>query len=130
MQSYCAQPVIKSPALTDAELCRTAGSHSGDHEQFCLLRRNAVYFVKSQLTFRRNMLPPHLRGSKKALLFTHFHAGFLLDLYFDTGWRPQVPLKRRLTSNGLHGVISQKIQFFKHRALEVLSVDIRIISKL
>jgi hypothetical protein len=48
-----------------------------------------------------------------ALLVTYFHAGFLLGLFFD----PEdecyhVPLKYQLTSSGLHGVVSQKIEPF------------------
>jgi hypothetical protein len=42
-----------------------------------------------------------------------FHAGFLLRLFFRPWrWRRYVPPKRRLTLNGLHGVISQKMALF------------------
>jgi hypothetical protein len=41
------------------------------------------------------------------------HAGFLLRLFFRPWrWRRYVPPKRRLTPNGLHGVISQKMVLF------------------
>jgi hypothetical protein len=41
------------------------------------------------------------------LLATCFHAGFLLTLFFRPWiWRRYVPPKRRLTLNGLHGIIS------------------------
>jgi hypothetical protein len=33
-------------------------SHSVGYEEFSLLGYNAVYYIESQLTFRRNMLPP------------------------------------------------------------------------
>jgi hypothetical protein len=49
---------------------------------------------------------------------TCFHAGFLLALFFDPeDGGDYVPPKHRLTFNGLHGVISQKI---------VLSVTIAV----
>jgi hypothetical protein len=37
-----------------------------------------------------------------------FHAVFYLGLFFE----PEVPLERQLAFNGLHGVMSQKIQLF------------------
>jgi hypothetical protein len=40
-------------------------------------------------------------------LVTCSHTGFLLGLFFDPEDGGDVPLKRRLTFNGLHGVISQ-----------------------
>jgi hypothetical protein len=40
-----------------------------------------------------------------------FDAGFLLGLFFNPK-DGDVPPKRRLTFNGLHGVISQKIVLF------------------
>jgi hypothetical protein len=44
---------------------------------------------------------------------TCFHAGFLLSLFFlPWRWRRYVPPKRRLTLNGLHGVIFQKKALF------------------
>jgi hypothetical protein len=48
------------------------------------------------------------------LIYTCFHADFLLSLYFRLWrWRRYVPPKRQLTLNGLHGVISQTIVLFK-----------------
>jgi hypothetical protein len=48
----------------------------------------------------------------RALLATCFHAGFFLGLFFDPedGW--YVPPKRQFAFNGLHGIISQKIELF------------------
>jgi hypothetical protein len=46
------------------------------------------------------------RISQAALLATSFHAGFLLCLFSDPEDGRDVPVKRLLTSNGLHGVIS------------------------
>jgi hypothetical protein len=46
-----------------------------------------VKFVETQPKFRRNKTPPSSvpkkKPSKKVLLFTCFHAGFLLGLFFD-----------------------------------------------
>jgi hypothetical protein len=39
-------------------------------------------------------------------------AGFLLGLFFDPEDGGDVPKKRRLTFNGLHSVIAQKIELF------------------
>jgi hypothetical protein len=47
--------------------------------------------------------------ASSALLATYFHVDFLLGVFFDP---EDVPPKRRLTLNGLHGSISQKIEFF------------------
>jgi hypothetical protein len=48
------------------------------------------------------------------MLATWFHAGFLLSLFFPPWrWRRYVPPKRRLTLNGLHGGISQKMVLFR-----------------
>jgi hypothetical protein len=55
-------------------------------------------------------------GSKKPAwkqLATCFHANFLLGLFFRPWrWRWHVPPKLRLTLNGLHGVILQKMVLF------------------
>jgi hypothetical protein len=48
----------------------------------------------------------------RALLATCYHAGFLLGLFFDPEDGGDVPPKRRLTFNRLHGIISQKTVFF------------------
>jgi hypothetical protein len=53
-----------------------------------------------------------LKSTDAALLATYFHAGFLLGIFFDPEDGGDVPPKRRLTFNGLHGVISQKIVLF------------------
>jgi hypothetical protein len=42
-----------------------------------------------------------------------FHAGYFLSLFFRPWiWRRYVPPNRRLTLNGLHGVISQKMVLY------------------
>jgi hypothetical protein len=42
----------------DTDSCSTSGSHSGDCEDFCLLRHNAMYSVQNYMTFRRNISLP------------------------------------------------------------------------
>jgi hypothetical protein len=55
---------------------------------------------------------------------TCLHADFLFSLFFRPWrWRRYVPPKRRLTLNGLHGVISQKMVLF------IFSVDDRIMNE-
>jgi hypothetical protein len=49
-------------------------------EELYLLVNNAVQFVGSQPTFRRNMSTPSSESEKLA---TSFHVCFLLDLFFD-----------------------------------------------
>jgi hypothetical protein len=44
-----------------------------------------------------------------SVLATCFYAGFLLNYFFDPEDEGDVPPKRRLTLNGLHDVISQKL---------------------
>jgi hypothetical protein len=65
---------------------------------------------ENQPTFRSNMSSPS-SGSKSNpnsyLLSRWLLAWFILR---PAGWRRNVPPKRRLTFNGLHGVISQKIE--------------------
>jgi hypothetical protein len=60
------------------------------------------------------MLPPSSGSKKKPnkkLGSYMLHPGFLLGLFFDLedGY---FPAKRRLTFNGIHDVISQKIEIF------------------
>jgi hypothetical protein len=76
-------------------------------EEFYLLGYNAVKFVASQQTKVK-------AGDKPiALHATCFQAGFLLGLLFypENGGQNISP-KRRLTCNGLHGVISQETKLF------------------
>jgi hypothetical protein len=51
-------------------LCRICGPHTGGYEEFYLLGYNAMLSVESQLIFR--------------YAFYLFHAGLLLDLFFDS----------------------------------------------
>jgi hypothetical protein len=53
----------------------------------------------------------------RILLATCFHAGFLPNLFLYPEDGGDVPPKRRLTLNGLHGGISQKIVLFKYKFL-------------
>jgi hypothetical protein len=60
----------------------------------------------------------HLQGLRnmfnKKLASKQVLASFLLNLFFwPCRWRRYVPPKCRLTFNGLHGVISQKMVLFK-----------------
>jgi hypothetical protein len=57
--------------------------------------------------------PRHLQVE----IATCFQAGFLLSLFFDPEDGGNVPLKRQLTFNGLHSVISQKIAVFVNISL-------------
>jgi hypothetical protein len=52
----------------------------------------------------------HLQGRKISQQETSVKAG---DLFFDPEDGGDVPPKRRLTFNGLHGVISQNMVLFK-----------------
>jgi hypothetical protein len=51
-------------------------------------------------------------GGKVALPSTFFHDGIFLSLFFDREDLGDVPPKRRLTFNGLHGVIPHNIVLF------------------
>jgi hypothetical protein len=69
-----------------SRLCMIWGSHSGGYEEYNLLGYKAVYSGECQPTC--------------------LQAGFLLSLFFRPWrYRRYVPPKRRLTLNGLHGVI-------------------------
>jgi hypothetical protein len=64
--------------------------------------------------FRVEKISSARNQSGSILLATCFHAGFLLTLILlSSRWRRNVPPKRRLTLNGLYGIISQKIVFFR-----------------
>jgi hypothetical protein len=86
-------------------LCRIWGSLSGGYEDFNLLRYNAIQFVDSQLTFQRNTSLSS-SGSK-----TKPSEKWAWRQVPNRVWRSKryVLPKRRLTFNGLHDVIFQKI---------------------
>jgi hypothetical protein len=77
-----------------------------------------VYSDECQLTFRRNISTlssgsKNKLSKKPAWKQVNLVGGFLLNLFFRPWrWRWYVPPKRRLTLNGLHGVISQKMVLF------------------
>jgi hypothetical protein len=92
----------------EAEECtRIWGSHSGDYQQFCFLAYNAVYYVESQQTFRRNMTPPPSRSKNKPRNKNKREAGIK-----QSSWSRHVPPEHWFTSDGLHGVVDQKITLF------------------
>jgi hypothetical protein len=80
--------------------------------------------VLKALQLRKPLLLPSCKGSTEFdgsfgnSLFLEedhlmgFHAGFLLRLFFNPENGGDVPPKLRLTLNGLHGVISQKMVLF------------------
>jgi hypothetical protein len=51
--------------------------------------------------------------ARRLLCLSRFHVGFLLGVFFDPEDGGNVPPKCRLTFNGLHGVISEKISTLK-----------------
>jgi hypothetical protein len=70
------------------------------NEEFQLLGYNPVQSVESQRTFRSNMSPPSSGMKSKPTLQPGIWGGRL------------VPAKRLFTFNGLHRIISQKIEIF------------------
>jgi hypothetical protein len=54
----------------------------------------------------------------------HLHGGFLLSLFLRPWrWRRYVTPKRRLTLNGLHGVISRKMVLFMRFSSSILDLS-------
>jgi hypothetical protein len=84
-------------------------------EQYCLLWYNAVYSVKSQPTFRRNISPLSSWSNKPSKISAAFHLLsrlHLARLIWTWRWRLYVLPKRRVIFNRLHRVISQKTVLF------------------
>jgi hypothetical protein len=109
---------------------RIKGCHIAGDEEIHLLGYNAFRSVKSQPTFQRNIWSPSSRSkihrarnqnSTCHLLSRWFFAWFILR---SSRWRRHVLPKCPLTFNGLHGVISQKIEFFGY------SVSIQLVLQL
>jgi hypothetical protein len=84
--------------------------------------------VGSQPTFRRNMSPPSLGSKNKPSTKPRkeqgsacylLHSGFFLGLLFHQ--RRHVPPKRRLTFNGLHGIILWHVRLRSRRYLVTAS---------
>jgi hypothetical protein len=125
--------------------CKIRGSQCGGYEDFCLLRYKAVQYVESQPMFRRNMSPPSSGSKNKPtseppyIQIYNWRPRHCLKWSFiiltDTcftpisccilgpwRWRRNGPPKRRLTLNGLHGVISQNSLFLSFSSAFSLSL--------
>jgi hypothetical protein len=90
-----------------------------------ILGYNAVYFVESQPTFRRN-ISPQSSGSKEKFLLPPA-TWFLARLIpWPRKWRECFSPKRRLTFNGLHGVISQNVVLLIGAAFHCKRAKIKI----
>jgi hypothetical protein len=93
--------IVFSPSF----ICRIWGSHSDGCEKACLLEYNAVLSVKSQPTFRLNMIPAS--------------RWFLFSIIFRPWrWRRHFPPKRRLTFTRIYGVITQKTGTLFHSLVQ------------
>jgi hypothetical protein len=75
-------------------MCRIWGSHNGSYEELYLLGYGLC------------LLPASLWCLAWLILRTW-------------RWRRQIPPKRRLTCNGLHGIISQKIELLRKYIVEI-----------
>jgi hypothetical protein len=103
----CPQELATGRILGQINPSRIWSFHSVAFEEYHLMGYNAVQSVECQPMFRRNKSSP---SSVPHLFF----ANFLLSLFFRPWWwRRYVFPKLRLTFNGLHGVISQKMVHFK-----------------
>jgi hypothetical protein len=86
------------------------GSHNCGYEDFCLLGYNAVHFVESKLTFQKNMSPPSSGSKNKprkqmtSKMVSCFAYASTLKMDATCSSVTQ------LSFNGLHGVISYKIE--------------------
>jgi hypothetical protein len=130
-QSHCLiTPVFRIPGIHLQTFGRTpwAGGNCWDDyfqtldiffsKEFCLLEHNAMESLESQLAFRRTMSPWSSGKTSKATV--NVASSLLPASCWFLAWltlqpwrcRRHVPPKRRLTCNGLHGVISQNIETF------------------
>jgi hypothetical protein len=84
----------------------------------CLLGHNTMLSSENQQTFQRNVLPPvsGLKNKPSKQRFLPASRWFLVWLILRLWrWRQHVPLKRRLTFNGLRGDISADRTLRSHR---------------
>jgi hypothetical protein len=80
--------------------------------------KNRLYLLEFRIQFHVmthifcGIMPCSPLKANRRFVATSFHADFLLGLFLDPENWCDVPPKLRLTFNGLHGVISQKIELF------------------
>jgi hypothetical protein len=67
------------------------------------------------------------RRISQAKLAACFHSDFLLGLFFDPEDEGMFLRNVGLIFNGLHGIISQKIEFFKYRDLYIFNESFKYV---
>jgi hypothetical protein len=88
-------------------------SHSGGYEEHYLLEITPCSSLKFNLSFGRiccfHFQNRRISQARNLLVATLLSPRYLARLIRPWTWRRYVPPKRRLTLNGLHGAMSQKI---------------------
>jgi hypothetical protein len=105
------EPICSFETSVDSQRVASRGSFP---PAFTLVYFSAYFFdlENGGDMFLRNV-GWHSTGGNQRELAICFHSGFLLSLFFRPWrWRRYVPSKRRLTLNGLHGVMPQKMVLF------------------